>query len=470
MAVGFSPEPEERLRFKQIQQEQAPNEIMNAATVAAEAEPPKKGTETDFFTETDLPPEMYHNIFEYCGWEELRNMLEVSKHLKTMAGNYINHQMNTHRISVQLLSNQNKIGIPPRCEFMSYIFHYVRDATVYGSNLKLFEYDEPFQNVRKITFKNLLPSSKPAEMLLDERAIKKLENLDAVEFCVHQFECKNYDRVLMHCSNNIKCLIIVTNSRTTNPSAYKCRWYFLEYPKLETIQWDQGYTNAQDKFKILLAKNPTIKNHRITRNISAAIQFIKTNKLKIDKLSLRFCSSDAPKFESICGQINDLHQNGQYKELHLIFTNRWSFNYSIHPISSLHALRSINYDGDYHKSLGKLLDLKELYINTIPKRDRIEAAKQLQQLQRLYIKEATTNTIRPFVKHSPNLTEIIVERLELSEHTMKVDELIEEREQLPDAKIQQLFLGEWAYIQLKKYSNQPKIVKIQRFESFHLDY
>lgn len=463
MAVGFLPTPEERTRLEQIQQEEAANEIMNAAAAAAtKAEPPKKGT---FATETDLPPEMYQNIFEYCGWNILQNFLEASPYLKDVASDYIKHEMKTNTISVQLLPT--KLKITPKCKFTPYIFEFVRDVTVYsGGNLEIFQYNGLFQNVQKMTFKHL-SSSQPAEIVIDDHLRKRLEKLKAIEFCTHQFECKEYDRLLMHSRNNIKCLLIVTNSRTTNPSAYKSWWYFLEYPKLETIQWDQGYSNAQDKLKILLDKNPTIKNHRITKNIPVAIAFIKTNEINIEKLSLRFC--DAPRFESICGEINSLYRKGQYKELHLTFAKSWNFKNTIHLIGSLHALRAITYDGDYVEAFGKLVQLKELYINSIFNRKRFEAAKQLQQLQRLYIKEATIDAIRPFINQSPNLTEIIVERLTRTT-LMSVNKFIEERQQLSNAKTQKLFLGEWAYIRLKQHSNQPKILEIRRFESFQMDY
>lgn len=468
MPVGF-PSSDFNPPERRTTREEATNHIRNAEENQQQVVAVNAVNAVNTINTDAIPVEIYSDVFEFSRLIDLNSIMQVSEHLEAATSNYLQNTLKSKKISVKM-SRRNIDIFPQSLQQMPYLTKYVPDVTIYGTDSRLLQHVEQFKNVQKMTFKKLLPSGHSREMIISNAMIEILKNLKAIKFCAYQFNDRTYNRLLLHCRENIKCLTIETNPPTTNRSTHPNWWYFLAYPNLETIHWDQGYIHHQNALRTLLDQNPRIVNHRITHNMRSAMNFIRDNNLRLQKLSLTFRSSDARHFASIVDEINFLHENGHYQQLYLNFTSGWNFDEHVNLIGSLRSLYSVSYDGEYTSAMSQLAHLKELRIQSIQQQGATEAAVHIQQLERLFIKEVTFDAVWPFIRFSPNLTDIIVDKVARAMLNVQVDTFIRSREDLPNAKIQTLFLDERLYMILKKYNHQPQILKIRRLESFQSDF
>lgn len=458
MVIGFSSNPNQQQHT--VDEAAASNQVMNRA------EPPIIEAMSASIRMDELPVEILFNIFEFMSWNDLQAILLTSTRLNATAIAYVQHRFKTNQIHVRVINENQYFVSPPTHRDMSLILSYIRNVTLHGGNLQILESIPPPENVRKITFKHLLPRSNSSEIIVGALLLNTLENVEEIAFWVKQFNGRNYDRMLQRCQN-IKCLTIMTNSSKVRRFGYRNSWHLGNYPQLQTIHWNLGYTSQQNELRVLLRQNPGLVNHKISRNIHTAIEFIENSQLVMNKLALEFQrTKDAQDFPLIYDTINNLHENEQYQKLYLTFGTAGILNDNMDHIATLRSLHSISYDGEYISSLERLSGLKELHITSI--QNGMEAAKQLPHLKVLAIKEASLYNIRPFIQHCPNLGKIVVQKV-LRSTIISIDNLISDRQNLPNATTIKLYLDEWLYLRLKKYSQVPKLIEIRRFESFQPD-
>lgn len=287
-----------------------------------------------------------------------------------------------------------------------------------------------------------------------------MKNAHHVEFFLNKFYGKVYDDLLKHAINIRQLKIFSSSPSIDSNSGYKSKWCFKSYPHLKSIQWDDGIKNERN-FRYLLKFNPGIKEMTFSRNISDSLDFLAKNTVKLDKLNLQLCSADS--IESI----STLYHQNIYKKLHLTFGNKQVLIDNISEIVSLEALESITFPYSYHSSIGQLYRLKRLSIQRFVGNE-IFFLNRLPLLEKIHIKEASIKSIKPIIQNFKKLKEISI--MSVTRETLPdIDELIEERAQLIRACSLNIYVDEWAYIQLKKYSAMEHFINIHRIESLRIN-
>lgn len=407
--------------------------------------------------------ELPHNtmIFDQLKLEHLYRLSQQSEILKKSSIAYI---LTEYRNKTVHIMNRNGQIVMDNV-IMSYFLESVQNIKIYGSDDKLFRYIDQENKLepKKIIFKdrNSRDNSKTSKINAEIGDLMKntLKNVQHVEFIVDKFHGKVYDDLLKH-AINIQQLKIVENSQSIASNAgYKSKWCFKSYPHLKSIQWDDGIKNERN-FRYLLRFNPGIKDMIFSRNIPEALDFLATNTVKPNRISLMLCSADSIQ------TISTLYHQNIYKKLHLSFVNKEVLIGHINEIASLKALESITFPCSYHSSIGHLHQLKGLSIKRFAGNEK-HILNELPLLEKLHIEEASIKSIKPIFRLR-KLEEISIVSVE-REILPDIDELIKERAQLNGACFLNLYVEEWAYIRLKKYSTLEYFINIKRIESLQVN-
>lgn len=216
----------------------------------------------------------------------------------------------------------------------------------------------------------------------------------------------NFDEVLLKCCNNLKRLYIQDDlgdiiDETGNP------WLLQHYPTLEHLQLTTRYPFRIHELSGFFRRNPNM------RTFSTSVRCLWENRhellecgTKFEQLEIQMLDNfyrDLIDVRSICDLLNQLHARGFYNRLHL-YVKRADQKCSEH-IVSLHGLESLSIRqfGECHK-LAQLTDLKELTILDGTKATDVDTlANGLDNLERIFIQNATYNQMIPFICRSTKL-------------------------------------------------------------------
>lgn len=436
------------------------SELLNTATMALSFD--------------EMPDDSLFHIFEFLNLECLCQISKtsVNRHLHNTMKNYLKYRFKNEMVSIKAKNNKVVLTLTPIPNDA------IHQITIHGNKQQAFHHVALnfSTNLTKIVFKDLLPKKCKESDELAKIIEKPLESLRVVGFCVNKFNGKIYDEILKKCAN-LHELFIISNStkqdwglmkRRPN-DYYQNKWYFMLYPKLETIQWDAGYVDKADEFGVLFANNPQIKNLKISRNVFEAIDFIESHVLSLNKLSIEFNLQKAANITDICYKLNDLYNNGHYERLYLTIGLQSILNNNIREIASLKMLESISFNGKYISAIGQFSNLKELSIDALE--DGTEIAEQLPLLKKLFIQQGILKAIIPLVRNSVNLVRIVIKKV-VHQSLGNFDSINMKRNELNGAKPMIIYLEEWAYLKLfwtENNSGFSKLIEIRRADSYISD-
>lgn len=423
---------------------------------------------------TDVPEEFLWDIMDKLDIEDIFNLGQTSVLMKDYASNYIQHTMQNKHLSIKCKKNQLRLSPPERKAAKEFSLKSIKNITIHGfSELLLRFVSANFPNgLTKIKFKNMASLAEPSSDEL-QCLQNTLSNTSVIEINCIDLNGKSYD-ALLRFAKNMQELIIIDNSvkspitKIAKINVYKNKWPYMNYPNLKTIQWDDGIANHQNQLCnvlsnnqcqlcYLLSNNKMLRNIKVARNISAAINFVADKNLKLNILHLTLNSFEKKMFPLICGQLRALSSHN-YKKLVLKFAHNEFLEEHIDDLVSLRALEKIIFEGKYIMTMNRLINLREIYINNLE--DGTEASKQLKLIEILRIKECSFHAIVPFIRNSVILKEIVIEEV-YRESLPNIDAL--DRQRKPFRTLS-LYLDSWAYVKLKTYTTTR--LTVRRYESF----
>lgn len=413
-----------------------------------------------------MPADVLYIIFDFLCLRDLNRIGSQSNVLDGIVRNYNKSRFKGQTFAISTLGNQINHS---RCGLC--FLNELQNITIYGCNMRVFRYVGVEHKIKpiKISFKSLSPLENYSSAELENCLKETMQNVQRVAFCVFQF-CDRLLNDLLCMAKNMRELII--ESEAMRFKTYKnadIYWWKERYPYLQTIQWDDGITNKTHEFGILLKQNKNIQNLKISGNILMALEFIGKENLSLDKLTLNINSKDIKNMRLICDRLNRLLQSKHYKRLYLKFSIERILTDYIEDITTLNGLVSIHYSNKYHRSINRLKKLREMFVASMENGNDI--SQQLQKLEKLHVNVASMESIIPFIRNCSYLREIVIKRVHQLDGIARpsINYIIEQREQLIEAKPVDLYVPEWAYVHLKMYSETPTQINVKRIESFLTD-
>lgn len=251
------------------------------------------------------------------------------------------------------------------------------------------------------------------------------------------------------------------------------RWLQRKYPTLEHFELTASEGAPPiDELQTFFEQNTDIKtfgmhieNLLMNRNTFRIIQ------TKLNVLSVIFFYKS---FNSSRDFLNELHERGLFKELHIYFFPIIdSFDQdAINQLSSFNGFTKlgIKYGIDDEIDFTPLIELKQLYIENTPSLSTVKnIAKNLVNLEFVHFAHAEFDKIRSFICHSPKITKIVLNPLEKNnENIINVETLNKERSKMVNAKKVTIYVDESVYLAVKCRTNQinSNLIELKRGSTY----
>lgn len=414
--------------------------------------------DTDLKNNLDnLPEDLLHIIFDHLSLADLFRVSQQSPRLKNVTEKYFKISYKGRMVHMKQIRNENQIVYSD--PLMELFKKNIQSVTIHGNNIEiLHEIGQQGLSPTHVVFKDFISQNENATNSKDPVQLRNLmTEAQQVEFIGKRFSAKFHDSILRHAVNMRSLKIeLYTLSKGSPQAGYKSHWCFWNYPKLSSIHWDNGIENPKN-FLRLLKINPQINNMKFSHDIPKALDFLAKNRIQLNTLSLELHANK--NIKSIVRILEDLFRKNVYVNLDIFFGKTHILFNHIRDISSLEALSSIEFPGAYHPSIGLLQNLKKLKVKSVN-----HAIDGLPLLEKLYIEEASIESIRPLIRSCKKLSIITIKWVQ-RELLPDIDVLIDERARLFGACPMNLFLEEWAYINLKKYAATAHSIDVRRIES-----
>lgn len=265
-----------------------------------------------------------------------------------------------------------------------------------------------------------------------------------VDFEMEKFKGPLIDELLAKCKMIEHLVIHSKPTKRDQSGSYVNKWCYMEYSHLTSIHWNDGVVSKRQEFAKFLELNPNVKHLKFTKNILLAIDFIDDVDLQGGIFEITVNSSD--NIPTICDRLNDLHMKSRFKKLIMIFNDQPILNDHVNLISMLPGLERISMKGSFIPSIGRLKKLKQLTIDSLNGTIDVQP---LQMLERVYVKSASYDELKPFI-HLPNLDTIAIKELQ-EESISGFLNMVHRRENVLGAKELAIYLGERPYMDFKRY-------------------
>lgn len=297
-----------------------------------------------------------------------------------------------------------------------------------------------------------------------------LSQVEAVELLECRIEGDFFVSFLVFCSNIKRLCVDGTTMIET-----KYNWLQRKYPMLEHFQLLTSLNLDIEELKTFFDLNANIKKLAFGGKCFWTNQKAMRNSiLKLEVLEIKY--DKRVKLDSLCQFLNELHQRGFYKRLHLYFDLPFGFEQeTVHKLATVDALAKLVANSRHSFiDISPLIKLEELCITSNAVNDLAHLPDTLTNLKRLYFLEATCDDILPFIRRSTKLAKIRVNRLYHGKHfednknILDLLALNKEREKLAFAKRVTIYVKEDIYLPTKWALKQTEFsfIELKRIDSY----
>lgn len=424
-----------------------------------------------------LIADCWEYIFDHLSIRDILVMGQTCRRMAQMAGYYVREyhpNLEFHQIGreIQLPSFSN-------FQIQSDFYQFISGLYITRTN--------------DIDFLLNIPTSDSLKTLIFDRSslaearIRYTRNILKNIESIHLIECRStgniFEQFVTYCPN-LKHLD-VRRCRAMNSVL------FLQYyPELECLQFRlpaKNVANRNDELKMFLLKHLNLNQLGMSYHfLWANRDVLNETNIQLDLLSVHFEKTEnhgyAPHqyhdygvghYGNFANFLRGLFERGFYKSLQL------SIHYAIKSsdveqvsniISTLPALESFSIYSDSFVGLNRLTNLKNLHITTILSDSRMNIlARNLRNLERLTILEASFAGIVPFICHSTRLKSILVcdIRNDMALANIDLITLNAERRKLINPCHISLYVPEDVYL-LEKWKTRnlnSDLIKVMRLDS-----
>lgn len=348
-------------------------------------------------------------IFDYLSAKDLHSIGQTCKALQQAAGEYYQLNFNaaekflgTNGVKTIYSARENvrneRIETPAFNKFTQFLSHYYEEL---GPLRYVKSHADEFAAVNHLYLVCLQIDS--AKIKYIQKLLPKVEVMQ-IRQCSIRGDL--YDILLRHCKNLNR--LYIQDDMEAVIHRRKNQWLLRNYPTLVHVELSPRFSFKINELQTFLELNPNLRSltttsHTIWANRNTFLAQLKVNRLEIKHFEsdYHFYYEERLNFPSLCELLNELHENGCYKRLHLHINridNRAELAIPGLDKLSICHLEKCNFD---------LTTLKEFCIYDCPNVNEINRlATGLINLERLYLCNATFEYLSTFVGHSPKLTTI----------------------------------------------------------------
>lgn len=428
-----------------------------------------------------LTEDCVNEIFEYLSLKELHSFGQTCKIFQKLSGEYFqrNFKSADHFVGqkgIFTLYSDHRGIINQRTKttgFNQFINCILVDNDKMEPLSYLLSHSNEFSSINQIRFSGFSSDRIPYLR-------KLLANIDIIEMKRALIREDFYGAFLQFCPNlkriEMQEYLVEIHNKKQN------LWLQRKYPMLEHFVLTPEWTFKIKELNSFLERNPNIRYFATHSKClwENKEDFLKS-KAKLETLEIRIYrfKNNWSIMEKDCNLLNELFKRGFFKCLRIsidqVDQRRCDLLCSLIGLEAL----CIDFLNECY-SLPMLTSLRELAIRYDASSNEIEVlamAKSLEQLEGLYLANATFETILPFIRHSKQLREIMFllkNQNELGGQSIDLVTLDKEREQLVDAKKVTIFVPDNILLEtkwtIKNGQIDLKLVEMRRSTSIEWKY
>lgn len=347
---------------------------------------------------------------------------------------------------------------------------YIRKINVECADMKDFNYiGSSFRKLENIQLVKTEVSANKIECIKG-----KLSTIETVGLIECKFNGDLHGDFLKFCVS-LKHLYVLQDVNDNKIAGFGNEWLLHKYPTtLEHFSLILLHCKQPiDELKTFFERNSNI------RRISVMANCLWLNRLSIMEASLEldfleiYCSLQTSFTSLFTNWLNELHEKGVFKKLHLnsiVEVNRTNIN-QLASLRGLEKLIICCYSQIDGLILSALINIKVLVFghNCNGNISHIDSvAKNLAKLETIEFAEASLSEILPFIRYSASLKTIIVKQIKNGnlhiEHLMAWDK---ERQKMTNARKIAIYVNESDYLKIKWASNETMFssIQIKRYSS-----
>lgn len=298
-----------------------------------------------------------------------------------------------------------------------------------------------------------------------------LHNAEVIELRNWEHETEFHEKFLKFCPN-LKCLCVLDVLGNTLMGTGN-QWLHRKYPTLERLVIIDDFSFEGEEKQIVELKTFFKLNPNI-QTFSTTLQFLWVNRLWLKDSEIKFDRLDIEgigfeKMGKLFDFVNELHGQGIYRRLHFFGRIIYEDDYLLH-IASLRGMEKlylsyINTDMVLPPFIG-VKELNFVFSDDIKHPEALAA--NIPNVERIHLGEAKISDLLPFIRLSPRVKSIRVERMIHEDFVHFKDDVIDlvalnkERKQLTGARRITLHVKERIYLATKWAAMKTECSLIQR--------
>lgn len=394
-----------------------------------------------------LDIDCFGELFDYSPIKDLIAIGQTCKRLQQVAG----YSFQQNYADIEKKSGENGIYVfydEMVDVFIPFINRIRLDTTV---GLEMFRKKQSkFLRLKRITFsEQYIPITEIAGIE------DKLKQIEFLRLFGCEVEGDLYYSCLVFCSN-LKRLSITENTWRFEAEATN-QWLLKKYPLLENFELEPSVNRHLNELHTFFELNPTVQMF----STSAYLLWMNRAALigvALDDLAILVDFIDGNKFADFCNFLNELHEQGVYRHLHLYFACPLADQEVIDKTAKLNALFKlyIGFTDNEQRTLPILHDLEEICIDRTSDIINLEdVASKCPNLKRVFLNHTNSTDLSLFLNQTLNLKKIKVDILYSGRHFDHNENIIDlvafnaERQRLGEPEQVTLYVKEHIYLATK---------------------
>ncbi|XP_055325684.1 uncharacterized protein LOC129579559 [Sitodiplosis mosellana] len=409
----------------------------------------------------NLVDDCCYAILDWLPRKDLNAFGQTCKWAQQVAANF--YQMN-HTAAEYIVKSSRHISVPDVFDIEN-----TQKICIDGINLDPYRQIKSYRNepIKQIRLGGTTLSVAKVNCLK-----KLLRTVKCVKLERYSIKGDLYEKFLKFCTN-IKTLSVgYCYMRNGN---HNDGWLTRKYPTLQHLEVTGGIARKFDELKTFFEQNPNVRSFAIKSSLlEKNWDMFRTTNIKLDVLAIWFDSANVTTFRD---NLNSLHGRGVFQRLH------WYSREISAEEASLNALEKLSVCpwnlGECTTISPLLVNIKELiirfYLNGSTTMET--TARNLVNLERVYLGQPTSEAIASFIRHSAKLKKIKVAhyiRMPMpnsANNGLDLAALNKEREKLAGAQKVTIYVPEDIYLAKKWATDKTDygLIELKRGSSYDWD-
>lgn len=435
----------------------------------------------------------FHEIFDWLSFVDIQEIAKACKRLKSIVGVYYRNYMASKLFKAK---NNNVYAHPCSVNHLSEFIEKVEICSGRAEDGRNFDLNPIWSHCNSIKYiafdEYICPMDIQNEYF--RRILKKVETMELI--CVLPYSL--YGSLLKYCENLKRLSLHNTGSdrKTIRDMDSGNDWLFKHYPTLEHIgiysDFFGEYSKGTEEF---FKRNSHIKSMSVDLLfIQYARKILLECNIKLDDLCLSF--RDRSSYKNLWREpdrvegaqtfelLRQFYDRGIYKRLHIRDAD-FHDPHEIEQLLDLRGLESIYFEAlydsmPYEKEVQSMCRFEHLMELTLIRscfiKNLVDLAKNLRNLQRLYLVNANIDDIIPFIQYSAKLIKIAIivaghsfgrgDRFGSGFEKVNLIKLNRERDRLFGSQKIIIYIEEDIYLHLKWHDlAELKMIEFRRIDS-----